>query len=509
MPNPNLRVPRRVTAALVGAVSLWLLLQLWSAAISFPATLVQDNAPEATLRISPPELTAAVVSGGVTTQTLRLSNSNAVTLTFEISESPLVRPAAQPEPLTRKRMPQVLATPGNASAPPRWAPLGYASSQVATETPRILLYTDDFFTGPGATYAEQALQALDLPFTAYYADPNGFLRALQAGTSWDLVLISHNERLAGGAMWPAVEAYLSEGGRLIVETFDIDGSHSLPTALWAFCDVLPTGDLQDPAPLFAWMAGHSVFTQPVEVPVSARFENLYLDDGDRLQVLNDALALAGFTPQPAPDQAAIVLGAQGRCLVNSFIISTNPDDRNADGFLDGVALWVNEISLMAREFINVPWLQVTPARGSLAPGDVIEISVTLDASALQPGSYQARLIVRTDGNPPAAGIPVVVDVGRTAEMTRITGLVLDAATGKPLRAQVHAVGTLYVVETSPQRGWYYNLWLRPGMYTLEARAEGYYPERQSIEVPPGDVISVGFLLRRRGWYVLPILRNWP
>ena len=508
MPNPNLHIPRHAMVILMGAAFLWLLLQPRPAA-TFPTTLAQDGVPQATLRISPPELAAAVASGEVTTQTLRLSNSNSITLTFEISESPLVQPAPQPGFLTRKRMPQVLATPGNASAPPKWAPLGYTSGQVVTGTPRILLYTDDFFTGPGATYPEQALQALDLPFTAYYADPNGFLRALQAGTPWDLVLISHNERLAGGAMWPAVEAYLAGGGRVIVETFDIDGSHSLPTALWTLCDVLPAGDLQDPAPLFAWMAEHSVFTQPVEVPSGAQFENLYLDDGDRLRVLNDALALAGFTPRPAPDQAAIVLGAQGRCLVNSFIISTNPDDRNGDGFLDGVALWINEISLMAREFIDVPWLRVTPVRGSLAPGASIEIAVTLDASALQPGRYEARLIVRTDGEPPAAGIPVVVDVGRTAEMTRITGLVLDAATGDPLRAQVHAMSTPYVVETSPQRGWFYNLWLRPGTYTLEARAEGYYPERQVVEVPPGDVISVGFLLRRQGWYVLPILRNWP
>lgn len=452
---------------------------------------------------------ATAVAGEVVTQTFIIRNSGGVTLTFEISESPAVLPGDFIGGALGRKGPQGETGFSNLrSAAPRWNPQHRTVRRVATTTPRILLYTDDFFTGPGATYPEQALQHLGLPFTAYYADPDGFLRALHGQGPWDLVLVSHNERLAAGAIWPHLERFVAEGGRIIVETFDIDGSHSDPTDLWRLCGVQPAGDLGDAPPVFAWLPGHSLFSQPVGVPAQLAPQDLYSDDGDRLRVLDGGVAIAGFSPQPAAEQAAIVLGADGRCLINAFIISTDVEDANDDGLLDGVALWINELSLMARRWIDVPWLRPAPRRGALAPGDDAEVTLFFDAATLQPGEYHGHLIVRTGSLATATGVPVTLRVERAPDMGRVTGLVIDTATGERLHAQVRAFGTPYVVETSPESGWY-NLWLKPGRYTLEASAEGYYPVQQEVEVAANDVISVGFLLRRQGVYLLPIFHNWP
>jgi len=459
--------------------------------------------------VSPAELTATAIAGDLVTQTFTIHNDSTATLSFEISEGPIIQSHGQVEGVQHhKALGTKPAASNLRSTASRWAPLRYEVRWITTTTPRILLYTDDFFTGPGATYPEQALRHLGLPFVAYYADPDGFLGALHGQDPWDLVLISHNERLAAGAIWPHVEAFIAGGGRAIVETFDIDGSDSAPTGLWSLCGAEPVGDIGDALPVFAWLPGHSFFSQPVYVPLQLAFQNVYLDDGDRLRPLGQARAIAGFSPQPEQDQAAIVLGADGRCLVNSFIISANQRDTNGDGLLDGVALWINELSFVAREWIDIPWLRITPTRKQLAPGDAAEIAVALNAEALQPGDHQAYLIVRTEIPATATGIPVTFRVEPAPDMGRITGLVIDAATGERLHARIRASGTPYVVETSPETGWY-NLWLKAGRYTLEASAEGYYPAHQEVDVAANDVISVGFLLRRRGMYLLPIFRNWP
>ncbi|MBN8726904.1 MAG: hypothetical protein J0H15_04280, partial [Xanthomonadales bacterium] len=56
---------------------------------------------------------------------------------------------------------------------------------------------------------------------------------------------------------------------------------------------------------------------------------------------------------------------------------------------------------------NIPWLSATPASGSVAAGMSSDVAVSVDASALTPGSYSANLCVATN-DPIAPMIPVPV-----------------------------------------------------------------------------------------------------
>lgn len=62
-------------------------------------------------------------------------------------------------------------------------------------------------------------------------------------------------------------------------------------------------------------------------------------------------------------------------------------------------------------FTDVPWLSVSPVSGTVAIGDTAELAVTLDAADLEPGVYEATIVVLTN-DPGAARLeaPVTLTV---------------------------------------------------------------------------------------------------
>jgi len=58
---------------------------------------------------------------------------------------------------------------------------------------------------------------------------------------------------------------------------------------------------------------------------------------------------------------------------------------------------------------NIPWLSEQPSSGSLEPGDCQEIQVTFDSHGMSPGSYQGKLVLRSN-DPLQAEIEVNVDM---------------------------------------------------------------------------------------------------
>ena len=274
-------------------------------------------------------------------------------------------------------------------------------------SPNILVYTDDSIMSPGTTYVEQALQDELLGYTAYYSDPDGFGNALTTGGPWDMVLVSHNTYYGLGNWWTEIEDYVDGGGTVVIETFDIDGSHSESTTLWTTLGVSYVSDLGTPEPVYRWQPSHPIFTQVENVPNLSTWSTDYYDDGDKCDPLSPTIAVAGFTCSETTGEGALFTGS----IVNSFVISNFRGDDDSDGKLDAVELWQNEIAYSLAG-LDCSWLDENPKVGSVPPGNYDEITVSIDTTGLAPGDYNAEIII-DNNDPDSYENPTIVPVNLT------------------------------------------------------------------------------------------------
>jgi len=82
-------------------------------------------------------------------------------------------------------------------------------------------------------------------------------------------------------------------------------------------------------------------------------------------------------------------------------------------------------------FSDVPWLSESPETGTVAPGETVTVTVTVDTTGLAPGAYLAALFVQTDAGvggtqriPVSLLVPAfqqAVDVGSTASYVDSVG----------------------------------------------------------------------------------------
>ncbi len=151
-----------------------------------------------------------------------------------------------------------------------------------------------------------------------------------------------------GNYWSEIESHFNNGGKVIIATFDIDGSHSEPTTLWDTLGVLQNADMSTPASVYRWDTAHAIFTTPETVPDFTALVNQYLDDGDRVADTDLSTPIAGFTASSTAAEAGIVVRKDRRAVVNSFLIAENRSDQDADGVLDAVELWENEIQYVIK-----------------------------------------------------------------------------------------------------------------------------------------------------------------
>ena len=228
---------------------------------------------------------------------------------------------------------------------------------------QVLVYTDDVDLDPSQRYPVVALDNLGMSYVHYADDYNGFRTALLSQT-WDLVVASHNNYYEFGDNWTELEQYVLGGGRLVLTTFDIDGSDSEPTTLWAALGVEYRADMFAPEPVYRWEPAHPIFTTPNAIGDLTLFTDGYIDHGDHVAVITGT-ALAGFTPTPTPDCASIVEGNGGKTLLMSFLLCEFRSDEDTDGKLDAVELWENAIS-------HVTGPQLALYAGGSNPGIVFE-----------------------------------------------------------------------------------------------------------------------------------------
>jgi YVTN family beta-propeller protein len=140
---------------------------------------------------------------------------------------------------------------------------------------------------------------------------------------------------------------------------------------------------------------------------------------------------------------------------------------------------------------NLPsWLMADPLTGTVSAHSSVPVQVTFNATGVQPGTYTAPIVVRSnDPITPLVSIPVTMTVLPTADMGRVTGAVSDAWTGQPLTATVELVG-VYLMTASPD----YTIWATAGPYSLTAYTTDYYTTTRSVTITASSVVTENLAL---------------
>ncbi len=357
--------------------------------------------------VTPASFSESLFTGETITRTLAIENSGGSDLTFQVSGADVgsVGIEASWQPVTYQ---PGLALPGTeigvnhrGAFSPRPEARSYGLAPA-----RVLLYADDYQRSPGSHSIDLALQALGVPYTGYYSAPAGFAGALASG-GWDLVVVDQNSYYEVGQLWSELESYVLAGGRLLVSTFDIDGSHSEPTTLWTTLGLTPTQDVSGGSSVHWWDRTHPLFLSPESVPDFLVVQSEYLDGGDRVGAIAPSAGVAGFTSAPSLGDGAIVISASRRAIVNSFLVVQNRSDLDNDGLPDAVELFKNELSFL----LGPDWLSVEPGSGVVPAGTSLNLAVTFEASGLLGGDYDTNLVVTSnDLDEPEVVVPVHLHV---------------------------------------------------------------------------------------------------
>ncbi|MBA2489140.1 MAG: carboxypeptidase regulatory-like domain-containing protein, partial [Chloroflexi bacterium] len=393
--------------------------------------------PHATLTGDPIEFELA--PGGQGSASLALGNLDGhAVLDFVVGEAEVRSggPAAAGTLTWLHRSSERVTLDANAGGRAIARPSSYRWQTAApTGASSVLVYADDPVHPAPETYVDLALQRLGLSYTAFYEDWAGFEDALTS-SDWDLVLVANDNFPPDVSTLDAMADYVAGGGSMAIDSWTVGFEPDHP--LWSLLGFSYVGDDTDPPdPVYWWDPGHPLFTDPETVPeIAERDGDLFGIYGQQVEP-TDGTALAGYTtPGPDPNEAALILGASERTIFRAFIDGDNNADLDDDGVLDGIELWANQIRGLVEGFnTDVSWLSVAPTSGQVAVGDSTELLVSVDATGLAPGVYQAQVIARTnDPGDRSLRHPITLVVPRSSVGTNAGGPAYTTSGGDIFRS---------------------------------------------------------------------------
>ncbi|MGC9666717.1 carboxypeptidase regulatory-like domain-containing protein [Planosporangium sp. 12N6] len=149
---------------------------------------------------------------------------------------------------------------------------------------------------------------------------------------------------------------------------------------------------------------------------------------------------------------------------------------------------------------DVSWLSESPASFTLAPGKSTTVTVTLDGSVSQPGTYAARLAFVTDTPYPVAPVDVTMTVTPPKTWGKITGTVVGAACDGgtvPLAGatvQIDTWAAHYTLRTDADGR--YALWLdkRNNPLDVIVARDGWQPKYRQVKIAAGTTTTVDWTL---------------
>ncbi len=229
-----------------------------------------------------------------------------------------------------------------------------------------------------------------------------------------MVVVDHCNYYELGNYWTELDDYVRSGGRLVLSTFDIDGSNSPPTTLWDTLGVRWVSDMQQPEPVYRWIPSHPIFTFPDTVGDLTSYLQGYSDNGDHVAATTGT-AIGGFTNSPVADSAGIVVGNAYQTVLFSFMLDEFRSDQNRDGKLDAVELWENAIVYVAKG--NEHDLAVRlEAPGSLESNNTTTLNATVSNRGLNDETNVHLSILIDDTVVDSAVVPTL-DVGQSSTIS--------------------------------------------------------------------------------------------
>ncbi|HEY3611688.1 MAG TPA: carboxypeptidase regulatory-like domain-containing protein [Pseudonocardiaceae bacterium] len=220
-------------------------------------------------------------------------------------------------------------------------------------------------------------------------------------------------------------------------------------------------------------------------------------------VLDGALSNAGYAYDPGTNTWAALPNAnntlyRGGSACGFYKIGGSSGNFNAtsiDELLPGFD--------QCGDSVSIPWLSVSPAGGTVAPGKTVQFTVSLDASVAavnQPGAYTAGLAIAAPTPYPVPAIPVTLTVKPPPTWGKITGTIAGAVChgstvpipGATLQIDTWAQHFTLKTDANGQ----YQLWLdvRNNPLTLIAAKDNWQPQTRQVNLVRLKTVTAGFTL---------------
>lgn len=263
--------------------------------------------------------------------------------------------------------------------------LGYVIDATAAgeeAEPRVLVFSDIAEVSPEDPIAVLALDNLEIPYEHYDAedDYDDFVRALRS-RDWELVII---EAPYSRYDWGPLIEWVENGGKLISSLWEPS------SAFFRAMGAERVESFDEPLRVYSWRPDHPLFTKPNEVPspLVPREESHWRDNGDKLKPTEGAIALAGFSREPEPDEGATILANNEHTLINGFLFDDfRGVDSDEDGKDDIVEYVENQIQLL----LVPPPPPPPPCQIHLMPNE--EMRASIEAEGIPPPEGQYRIEV--------------------------------------------------------------------------------------------------------------------
>jgi subtilisin family serine protease/N-acetylneuraminic acid mutarotase len=153
---------------------------------------------------------------------------------------------------------------------------------------------------------------------------------------------------------------------------------------------------------------------------------------------------------------------------------------------------------------DVGWLTLTPTTATLAPGQSLQVRVTMDPAVAQPGTYSAGIGINDD----APGSVDPVDVTMTVTPPGSWGKLVGTVVGQACNGSTSPLGKATVQVDSWAGSWTfdtdgngeYAYWFNAGAnpLTLIAAKDGYQPKVRTVKLIRGSTVTADFTLMKRG-----------
>ncbi|MGB0384896.1 MAG: M36 family metallopeptidase [Ardenticatenaceae bacterium] len=489
------------TYDLIASATSYLSDTVSSVVIMTDTTTTQDFVLQgSSLTYEPDEIEESMEIGDVVTTTVTLSATGPLDVDFSVTisgyEGPTVQLMRQVEGegewlYRSEKGNQSRANLGDGS---RMAfPKAYRWQPARPSDVNVLLYADDPVHQAPNTYPDQALQALGMAYTAHYDEDWFGFEASLSGGAWDMVLVANDNFTPPESTLTALNDYVSNGGKLVFHSWTVSSNPS--HALWMSLGLTWVSDVTEPPdPVYWWEAGHPIFTNPESVPEFTSLDSfIYLVYGQQVEPLAGFEALAGYTtPGPDPNQAALILGNDGRTLFKGFLDGHNNADLDSDTVPDGIELWVNLIAAMQSGFGNSQWASADPDSGIVPAGESMTFDVVFDArSLIEIGDHTAELSFSGNFVNDVPTMPLTMHLS-CPTCGILDGEITDLETGDPVNAQLHVTNTNGF--DAMLSGDSYEIAVQPGTYNFTVSANGYVDQSATVVATQGTTVTTDFVL---------------